>query len=307
MPSDNQRCRRRGATDSRRQGEHVVGLERVHTGNADEIGSEVAEVLFDRSAEPEIGDTNIVTAALERRGDVFHAQRLDSKEGAQPEAFARWNGTEQQDLHEPALNPAHDILVPVLVPSFERVVTWAHRRRVLVLAGAALFVALASAGLPRLTFDPDVLRLLPTTGRAVPAFRDYLQTFGTLDDLYVVFSTVEGEDIRDDAEEIDRWIEALRAAPELQRVDSGQIDGTRDWSWLADRQLLLFDEVRLPQAVARLQPSGMPASTRRVARVAEPAFCRRRRPRPRRPTRVERAAADPARRRAIDAADRHVA
>ena len=152
------------------------------------------------------------------------------------------------------------ILVRVLAPSFERVVTWAHRRRVLVLAGAALVVALASVGLPRLTFDPDVLRLLPTSGRAVPAFREYLQTFGTLDDLYIVFSTVEGEDIRDYAGEIDRWIAALRTAPELQRVDSGQIDSTRDWSWLADRQLLLFDEVRLPQAIARLQPSGMPAA-----------------------------------------------
>ncbi len=43
-------------------------------------------------------------------------------------------------------------------------------------------------------------------------------------------------------------------------MDSGQIDGTRDWSWLADRQLLLFDDVRLPQAIARLQPSGMPAA-----------------------------------------------
>ena len=147
-----------------------------------------------------------------------------------------------------------------MAPPFERLVTWAHRRRRLVLVGAALFVAVASAGLPRLTFDPDVLRLLPRHGTAVPAFRDYLQHFGTLDDLYVVFSTAEGHDIRDYADDVDAWVEALRTAPELVRVDSGQIDGSRDWSWLADRQLLLFDSVRLPEALARLQPGGMPAA-----------------------------------------------
>jgi uncharacterized protein len=147
-----------------------------------------------------------------------------------------------------------------LAPPFERLVVWAHRRRVLVFAGAAVIVAIASVGLPRLSFDADVLRLLPTSGRAVPAFREYLQQFGTLDDLYVVFSTAEGHDIRDYAEPIDRWIAALRQAPELQRVDSGVIDDSRDWSWLADRQLLLFDELRLRQAIGRLHPSGMPAA-----------------------------------------------
>ena len=150
--------------------------------------------------------------------------------------------------------------MPILAPPFERLVTWAHRRRRLVLVGAAFFVAFASSGLPRLTFDPDVLRLLPRNGVAVPAFREYLQHFGTLDDLYVVFSTAEGHDIRDYADDIDAWVGALRAAPELTRVDSGQMDGSRDWGWLADRQLLLFDSVRLPQALARLQPAGMPAA-----------------------------------------------
>jgi uncharacterized protein len=147
-----------------------------------------------------------------------------------------------------------------LAPPFERLVIWAHRRRRFVLAGAALLVAVAALGLPRLTFDPDVLGLLPRRGTAVPAFREYLQHFGTLDDLYIVFSTAEGHDIRDDAEAIDAWVDALRAAPELTRVDSGQIDGSRDWGWLADRQLLLFDSIRLPQALARLQPGGMPAA-----------------------------------------------
>lgn len=143
---------------------------------------------------------------------------------------------------------------------FERVVTWAHRRRVLVLAGAACLVAVSLLGFRRLTFDADVIGLLPASGRAVPAFRTYLERFGTLDDLYVVFTAADGHEIGDYADEIDQWADALRAAPEIQRVDTGRFDESRDWSWLADRELLLLGEPTLRQALDRLRPEGMPAA-----------------------------------------------
>jgi uncharacterized protein len=147
-----------------------------------------------------------------------------------------------------------------LASPFERLISWAHRRRALVFAGVALLLVLSSAGLPRLTFDANVIGLLPAEGPAVRAFRIYLEHFGTFDDLYVVFSAAAGDDIRDHGEEIARWVDALAAAPEIRRVDSGRLDETRNWSWLADRQLLLFDEATLPAALARLQPDGMPAA-----------------------------------------------
>lgn len=124
-------------------------------------------------------------------------------------------------------------------------------------ASLAVLVAVSSAGLPRLTFDADVIRLLPRDGPAVRAFRTYLEHFGTLDDLYVVFSTAEGGDIREHEDEVARWVAALAAAPEIRRVDSGRLDATRKWSWLADRQLLLFDEETLPAALARFHADGM--------------------------------------------------
>jgi predicted RND superfamily exporter protein len=144
-----------------------------------------------------------------------------------------------------------------LASPIERFVSWAHRRRALVVAGVAALVAVSSAGLPRLTFDADVIRLLPHDGPAVRAFRTYLEHFGTFDDLYVVFSAGDGDDIRDHEDEVARWVAALATAPEIRRVDSGRLDATRNWSWLADRQLLLFDEVTLPEGLARLQPDGM--------------------------------------------------
>lgn len=157
--------------------------------------------------------------------------------------------------------------------SFEPVVTWAHRRRVLVFAGAVLLVALSVVGLRRITFDADVLRLLPSSGRTVPAFRAYLEAFGTLDDLYVVFTAPDGHDVGDYAEEIDEWVNALRGVPEIQRVDSGRVDGSRDWSWIADRELLLFDGATLARALDRLKPEGMPAAlaaTRELLTIPSP-------------------------------------
>jgi predicted exporter len=108
-----------------------------------------------------------------------------------------------------------------------------------------------------LTFDTDVLALLPRDGRTVPAFRSFVEHFGSLDELYVVFTAPDGHDINDYAAEIERWVTALRAAPEIVRVDTGTFDRTRDLGWLADRQLLLLGSGALDTALRRLRGEEM--------------------------------------------------
>ena len=157
--------------------------------------------------------------------------------------------------------------------SFERVVIWAHEHRLRVFAGVAVLIAVSLVGLQRVAFDADVLRLLPARGRAIPAFREYLERFGTLDDLFVVFTAPEPHAISEYDEEIERWVAALREMPELRRVDSGRLDGSRDWSWLADRQLLLLSDEHLAEALARLRPDGMRpalAATRELLTIPSP-------------------------------------
>ena len=139
--------------------------------------------------------------------------------------------------------------------SFEGAVAWAHRRRGLVFAVTAALLALSLLGLRQITFDANVLRLLPARGEAVPAFRTFLDRFGTLDDLYVVFTAPGDHTIDEYADEIDAWVGRLRQLPELTRVDSGVPDGTRDWRWLLDRELLLFDHATLDEAIRRLNPA----------------------------------------------------
>ena len=154
------------------------------------------------------------------------------------------------------------------------IVSWAHRRRVLVMCGSVVLILLSGLGLSRLSFDADVLSLLPRDGDATPAFRTFLQRFGSLDQLFVVFTAPEGRAVSDYADDVDRWIAELRAVPEIEWVDPGTAGPDRDWAWLAEHQLLLLRGASLDTALARLQPDGMAgalASTRELLTMPSPA------------------------------------
>ena len=86
-----------------------------------------------------------------------------------------------------------------------------------------------------MSFDADILSLLPQNGRVIPAFREFLARFGTLDQLYVVCTAADGHTIDEYRDEIAVWVEQLRAAPEIATVDTGTIDRSRDFGWLAGR------------------------------------------------------------------------
>ena len=105
-----------------------------------------------------------------------------------------------------------------------------------------------------------MLSLLPRDGRVIPAFRQYLGSFGSVDHLYVVFTAPANHAVAEYAEEIDDWVDRLRQAPEMTQVDAGVADGTRNFSWLQDRELLLLGGKPLDAALERLSASGIPAA-----------------------------------------------
>ena len=78
--------------------------------------------------------------------------------------------------------------------------------------------------------------------------------------MYVVFTAPDGYPIADYSDRIEAWIDQLRAAPEIERVDTGMADQSRDVGWLADRQLLLLDDSTLDEALNRLRPKGLSAA-----------------------------------------------
>ena len=59
------------------------------------------------------------------------------------------------------------------------IVGWAHRQRTIVVAIVALGLIVSIEGTRRLSFDADVLSLLPRNSRVIQAFRSFLSRFGT--------------------------------------------------------------------------------------------------------------------------------
>jgi predicted RND superfamily exporter protein len=127
----------------------------------------------------------------------------------------------------------------------------------MVMGVTLCLVAASVAGMRGLGFDTDVLHLLPHEGRIVPAFRAFVESFGTIDDLYVVLSAPSGKAIGDFERDVEAWSGRLQKIPGITRVDSGRLDRTRDLNWLADRRLLLLNDARLDEALRRFEGDGM--------------------------------------------------
>jgi predicted exporter len=137
------------------------------------------------------------------------------------------------------------------------ILSWTFRHRSIVVAAAVCLAIVAVVGASGLRFDADVLSLLPRGGRAVPAFRDFIESFGSVDHLYVVFTAPPQHSMAEYEDLVNQWTVRLRQAPEIARVDTGQMDDSRDLSWLADRRLLLLDDERLQDALGRFTGDGL--------------------------------------------------
>jgi predicted RND superfamily exporter protein len=154
---------------------------------------------------------------------------------------------------------------------FERLLLAVFRRRRAALVTAAAVGLAAAALLTQLRLDSNVLHLLPQQGAAVQAFQRYLESFGSLDRLYVVIDAPEHALIADYEGAIDQFVAALRGLPELAAVDAGIADASRDWSYLLDRQLLLLGPAQLDAALARLHPPALDEALAAArARLATP-------------------------------------
>ena len=152
------------------------------------------------------------------------------------------------------------------------ILRWARAHRIAVLAAAAVVAVASAASLRRLQFDANILHALPRDGVAVPAFRDYLERFGSLDYLYVIVDAPDGTEIGDHDETVEALTTALRQAPEIAHVDAGPRDAGRDWSYLSDRVLLLVAPSQ-PELLERFQPARLAAqvaSTRELLALPSP-------------------------------------
>jgi len=103
--------------------------------------------------------------------------------------------------------------------------TGARTRRVLVLVLAAVLAVVSLVPVLRIRFETDVLQLMPRESGAVDAFETYLERFGSLDALYVYVAAPGDGAVADYDDYVEALADALRAVPEITRIDTGLLDG----------------------------------------------------------------------------------
>jgi predicted RND superfamily exporter protein len=146
----------------------------------------------------------------------------------------------------------------------ERLLDVARRRATFVLGAAALAAGLGGVLVARVSFDANVLGLLPGRSPAVRSFRTFLQDFGSLDHLYIVFESSNA--IGDHSEFVDAYVEEIRKAPEIASVDVQLFEPGKDWGYLYDRELYLLGPTATSEALHRLGP---PALDREIAHARD--------------------------------------
>jgi predicted RND superfamily exporter protein len=155
----------------------------------------------------------------------------------------------------------------------ERLLRLAFVRRRVVLVAALCLLVVSVALTLRVSFDTNIVRLLPRKGPVVNSFDLYLSNFGTFDRIYVLFEVPEGHRISQVEDLVDRYVEQLRKAPEIESVDAELFDDVKDWNYLFDRQLLLLGPDHVRAALSRLEPDRMAeelAKSRALLAVSSP-------------------------------------
>src|ERR1700680_1789550 len=133
----------------------------------------------------------------------------------------------------------------------ERGLAFAPHRAPLVL-GLSIVAALAEIALvSRVTFDANILKLLPQDLPTVRDFEVFLRDFGSLDHLYIVFESPDAIGEHNDL--VDAYVAELRRAPEIESVDAQLFEPGQEWSYLSDRELYLLGADGAADALTRFR------------------------------------------------------
>jgi predicted RND superfamily exporter protein len=141
----------------------------------------------------------------------------------------------------------------------------ARRRSKLVLLGAVIAGVVGGLLVARVSFDPNVLRLLPRHTASVRDFEGFLRNFGGLESLYLVFES--SDPISAHEEFVDAFIDALKDAPEIESVDAQLFEPGKDWGYLYDRELYLLGPDGAREALARMQAPKLDEALARAREV----------------------------------------
>lgn len=133
----------------------------------------------------------------------------------------------------------------------------ARRRYRVIFAVFACLVALAGLGISRLSFDTDVLNLLPRHDPAVRSYVDMLRDFGSNTFLMVLVRLPEGAVPEPYETLADDLAARLAKLPEIQRVQHRLGSPEELLSTFLPKAALFLDEAGRRELVARLSDEGI--------------------------------------------------
>ena len=137
------------------------------------------------------------------------------------------------------------------------------RRNKEILIAALLLAVVAVIGATRLSFDPDLLNLIPQQNRQVNEFRRVLRELGTIDYHIVVMDMPTGRDVHDYDSLIDAIAEGYRKNPKIEDV-TYKIPNPLDFiEIILPKALLFLSPAELDEVSAKLTDQGIRGSVAR--------------------------------------------
>src|SRR3989440_11655275 len=128
---------------------------------------------------------------------------------------------------------------------------------------------LAVAGASRLTFDPDLLNLIPQQNRQVNEFRKVLRDMGTIDYHIVVMTVPPGRDARDYEALIEAVADGYRKNPRIEDI-TYRIPNPLDFvDVILPKALLFLTPAELNEVAAKLSDAGIRESVARNRALLE--------------------------------------
>jgi predicted RND superfamily exporter protein len=143
------------------------------------------------------------------------------------------------------------------------------RRNKEILIAALMLAVLAVLGATRLSFDPDLLNLIPQQNKQVNEFRKVLKDLGTIDYHIVLMDMPKGRDVHDYDTLIDAVAEGYRKNPRIEDV-TYKIPNPLDFiEIILPKALLFLTPAELDEVSAKLTDEGIRASVARNAAMLQ--------------------------------------
>jgi len=143
------------------------------------------------------------------------------------------------------------------------------RRNKEILIGALVLAVIAVAGATRLSFDPDLLNLIPQQNRQVNEFRKVLKDLGTIDYHIIVMDMPKGHDVHEYDSLIDAIASGYRKSPRIEDV-TYKIPNPLDFiDIILPKALLFLTPAELDEVAAKLTDEGIRASVGRNRAMLE--------------------------------------